>query len=113
MAAERGAAGPGAKTAKAASRQVAEPEAGAARKQAGKLSFKDKHALAKLPATIARLEAEAARLRADLADPDLYSRDRAAFEKASADFQDVAAQLAAAEDEWLRIEALREELEGA
>ena len=84
----------------------------AAPKRATKLSFKNKHALAKLPETIAKLEGEVAALQKTLADPGLYGRDRKAFEQASARFQKAGEELAAAEDEWLRLEALREELEG-
>ena len=53
-----------------------------------------------------------AALQKTLADPGLYGRDRKAFEQASARFQKAGEELAAAEDEWLRLEALREELEG-
>jgi len=78
-----------------------------------KLSFRDKHALETLPATIARLEGEVGGLRHRLEDAGLYARDRAAFERASADLARMQAELAAAEDEWLRIELLREEVEGS
>ena len=86
---------------------------GAAAKRPAKLSFKEKHALAKLPETIAKLEGEVAKLRETLADPGLYGRDRARFESASARFQAATEELSAAEEEWLRLEALREDLEGA
>jgi ATP-binding cassette subfamily F protein uup len=97
----------------ARTKPAAKAEADTAPKRPTKLSFKEKHALAKLPETIAKLEAEVAKLRQRLADPGLYGRDRKAFETASARFQEAATELAAAEDEWLRLEALREELEGA
>ena len=49
--------------------------------------------------------------RRPIADPDLYARDRAAFDKASAALAKAQADLAAAEDEWLRLEELREQVE--
>jgi ATP-binding cassette subfamily F protein uup len=76
-----------------------------------RLSFNDKHSLETLPARIAALEAETAKLTKTIADPDLYARDRAAFDKASAALGKAQAELAAAEDEWLRLEELREQVE--
>jgi ATP-binding cassette subfamily F protein uup len=75
-----------------------------------RLSFKDKHALEKLPAQIAALEAEIAKYAKAIADPELYIRDRAAFDKASAALASAQDDLAKAEDEWLRLEELREQL---
>jgi ATP-binding cassette subfamily F protein uup len=76
-----------------------------------RLSFKDKHALETLPARIAVLEAEIAKLSKTIADPGLYARDRAAFDEASAALAKAQADLAGAEDEWLRLEELREQVE--
>ena len=76
-----------------------------------RLSFNDKHALETLPARIAALEAEIAKLTKTIADPDLYARDRTAFDKASAALGKAQTDLAAAEDEWLRLEELREQVE--
>src|SRR3954469_7769888 len=76
-----------------------------------RLSFKDKHALQTLPARIAALEAAIANHAKTIADPNLYARDRAAFDKASAALAKAQADLAAAEDEWLRLEELREQVE--
>jgi ATP-binding cassette subfamily F protein uup len=77
-----------------------------------RLSFKDKHALETLPARIAALEAAIAKHAKTIADPNLYARDRAAFDKASAALAKAQADLAAAEDDWLRLEELREQVEG-
>ena len=76
-----------------------------------RLSFKDKHALERLPARIATLEAEIAKHSRTIADTKLYARDRAAFDKASAALAAAQAELAQAEDEWLRLEELREQVE--
>jgi ATP-binding cassette subfamily F protein uup len=85
-------------------------EASAAPAAQTRLSFKDKHALETLPARIAALEAEIAKLSRIIADPHLYAKDRAAFDKASAALGTAQSALAAAEDEWLRLEELRESL---
>ncbi|WP_316976281.1 ABC-F family ATP-binding cassette domain-containing protein [Shumkonia mesophila] len=76
-----------------------------------KLSFKEKHALQTLPAKMEGLRAEMAGLQAKLADADLYRRDPAAFEEAVKALDGAGAALAQAEDEWLTLELLREELE--
>ncbi|MDJ0826596.1 MAG: ABC-F family ATP-binding cassette domain-containing protein [Rhodobacter sp.] len=68
------------------------------------LSFKEKHRLETLPAEIERLEAEIARLSEFLADPELFSTAPRKFEKASAALVERQATLAAAEEEWLRLE---------
>ncbi|HEY5608516.1 MAG TPA: ATP-binding cassette domain-containing protein [Alphaproteobacteria bacterium] len=77
------------------------------------LSFKEKHALEHLPARIAALQAEIARLQAVLADPGLYARDRAAFEKAASGVSAAQGALAQAEEDWLALELKREEIERA
>ena len=77
-----------------------------------KLSFKHKHALETLPKEIARLTAEIARLNGLLADPDLYARDPKAFAAASQHLTAAEAAKGKAEDDWLELELLREELEG-
>lgn len=77
-----------------------------------KMTFKDQHALKVLPATMDKLQAEIARLQQELAEPDFYNRDPAAF-SATADALSAAQRaFAKAEDDWLRLEMLREELEG-
>jgi ABC transport system ATP-binding/permease protein len=76
-----------------------------------KLSFNEKHALETLPTRIAALEAEAARLQNVLADPGLYGRDPVLFERTSAALAQAQMELAGAEDRWLSLELLREELE--
>jgi ATP-binding cassette subfamily F protein uup len=77
-----------------------------------KLSFKDQHELDTLPARMRKLEAEAAKLKEILADPGLYSRDKARFDKATELLARSETQLAEAEERWLELEMLREEAEG-
>ena len=77
-----------------------------------RMSFKDKHALETLPARIAQLEREIAALQAQIADPALYTRDPAGFAARTSLLGKKQADRDAAEEEWLRLELLREELEG-
>jgi ATP-binding cassette subfamily F protein uup len=77
-----------------------------------RMTFKDKHALETLPATIAALRAEAVRLQSKLDDPRYYARDRAAFEQTTAALGEVQREIEAAETQWLELEILREELAG-
>lgn len=77
-----------------------------------KLTFKEKHALETLPDRIAALERDIAKLQTLLADPDLYTREPAKFEKANMLLARAEEDRAGSEDEWLRLEMLREELEG-
>lgn len=77
-----------------------------------KLSFKQKHALETLPREMEKLEAEIRRLNGVLADPGLYQKDPKRFAATSEALGKAQAALAAAEDQWLELEALREEIEG-
>jgi ATP-binding cassette subfamily F protein uup len=94
-----------------AAREAKTAAAPAERKR--KLNFNEKHALETLPKTIADLEAEGRALQTRLDDPAFFSRDRAGFEKASAALGAVQTKLAEAEERWLELEILREELGGA
>lgn len=77
-----------------------------------KLSFKDKFALENLPKEIDALTGKIADLQNALTDSDFYSRDPAGFGKATADLETAESRLAAAEEGWLALELLREEVEG-
>ena len=78
-----------------------------------RMNFKDQRELALLPARIAALETQITELTAILADPNLYARDRARFD-ATAEALAVARDgLATAEEQWLRLELLREGIEAA
>ena len=86
------------------------PKPGGA-KPARKLSFKDKHALESLPADVNKLTTRISKLQTRLADPDLYRRDPAAFAQTTTLLAEIQAKLAAAEERWLELEMLREEME--
>jgi ATP-binding cassette subfamily F protein uup len=76
-----------------------------------RLTFKDQHALKDLPIQMASLEKEIAALQAELADDTLYARDPERFAQAASELAKRRVELTAAEDRWLEIEALREEIE--
>ncbi|MBI5260852.1 MAG: ATP-binding cassette domain-containing protein [Bradyrhizobium sp.] len=78
-----------------------------------RLSFNEKHALETLPKKIDDLHADIARLQRILDDPALYAKDRKKFDEASAAMAKAQHELAAAEDRWLELEMLREEIEQA
>jgi ABC transport system ATP-binding/permease protein len=78
-----------------------------------RLNFNEKHALETLPKTIAKLQHDIAKQRRLLEDPDLYQRDRKEFEEVSSAIAKAQDELAAAEDRWLELEVLREEIEQA
>ena len=92
------------KSARPASPSAAAPE----RKR--RLSFNEKHALETLPATMAALQSKIQALHRRLDEPELYARDRKAFDEASAALVAAQAELAAAEEKWLELEILREEI---
>ena len=77
---------------------------------AKKMSFKQTHRLENLPAEMEAMTAEIEKLEALLADPDLYARDPARFDKATRALTDRQGKLAAAEEEWLELEEMREAL---
>ncbi len=93
--------------------EKAEPSDRAATKKPGKLTFKDAHRLKELEGLLASLPEDIARHDATLSDPDLYARDRKAFDRATANAARARALLAAAEEEWLELEAKREALASA
>src|SRR3954452_8255419 len=78
-----------------------------------RLNFNEKHALETLPKAMAKLQAEIAKQQRILDDPDLYAKDRKKFDAASAAMAKAQHELAAAEDKWLELEVLREEIEQA
>jgi ABC transport system ATP-binding/permease protein len=76
-----------------------------------KLSFKEKYALDNLPAKIDALKIELANLESVLADSTLFTRDPKTFEKSSKRHAAACGELMRAEEQWLELEMMREELE--
>ena len=75
-----------------------------------KMSFKDKHALEILPAEMERMANRIAVARRKLDDPKLYGRDPKAFAKATDDLRTAETELAQAEERWLELEMMREQM---
>jgi ATP-binding cassette subfamily F protein uup len=96
----------------AAPKQPKAPSAREPKPNKRRLSFHEKHALDTLPKTISALEAKISALNARLHDPTLYTRDRPAFDTASAALAAAQSELATAEERWLELEILRNEIDG-
>jgi ATP-binding cassette subfamily F protein uup len=93
--------------AKSADKPAAAPQAQNKRK----LSFNEQHDLKTLPKRMEELTAKIAKVQEILADPELYARDPARFQKAMDALTQLQAELHAAEERWLELEMLQEELE--
>jgi ATP-binding cassette subfamily F protein uup len=76
-----------------------------------KLGFNERRALEALPERIEAIRAELDALEGKLADADFPVREPAAFMGATKSYAELREALAGAEDEWLGLEILREELE--
>jgi len=93
-----------AETAKSTTQKPAAP------KVIAKLTYKDQRRLEELEALIADGPAKIAGLEASLADPGLYGRDPATFDRLTRALVTAQALVTSAEEEWLRLEERREAL---
>jgi ATP-binding cassette subfamily F protein uup len=91
-------------------RKAQAPQAAPAPKR--RLGFHEQHDLKTLPGRMKELEAKVAKVQAMLDDSGLYARDPALFQKATAALATLQEELSRAEDRWLELEMLREEIEG-
>ncbi|WP_112663003.1 ATP-binding cassette domain-containing protein [Microvirga flavescens] len=91
--------------------KTSQPQAAPAAKR--KLSFNEQHDLKTLPTRMSELEAKIAKVQEILADPELYTRDPARFQKAMDTLTALQTELSTAEERWLELEMLKEELEGS
>jgi ATP-binding cassette subfamily F protein uup len=78
-----------------------------------KLSFHEKHALQTLPREIEALHVRIDALQAKLHDPAFFKRDPDGFVATTTDLTAAQGRLVAAEEKWLELELLREEIGGA
>jgi len=76
-----------------------------------KLSYNEKYLLEKLPKKIEALEADVNKYQKKLVRPGFYAKDPQGFAKAAKKLELTEAELATAEDEWLNLEILRNEIE--
>jgi ABC transport system ATP-binding/permease protein len=105
----RGLGGPLAAPVEAAARPERRPADRAPPKR--KLGFNEQRALETLPRRIEGFRADLDALERKLADADFAVREPAAFLEATKAYGELRDALAGAEDEWLGLEILREELE--
>jgi ABC transport system ATP-binding/permease protein len=77
-----------------------------------RMSYSEQRALETMPARIASLQVRVDELNRQLADPTLYARGPDRFAAKTAALAAAHEELSAAEDEWLRLEMRREEIEG-
>jgi ATP-binding cassette subfamily F protein uup len=78
-----------------------------------KLAFHEKRALETLPARIRELSRELAELESRLGDPGLHERDAQGFRRTTELYASKRAERDRAEEDWLALEIMREEIEGA
>jgi len=64
-----------------------------------------------LPQQITALQGRIGELQQQLDDPNLYARDRAAFAQLSGSLAAAQLELSSAEEKWLELEIMREEIE--
>ncbi len=74
-----------------------------------KLTYKLQYELEQLPRRIERLTLKADKLGVILADPDLFSRDRVAFDAASRELAEVRLELESAELRWLELDEMQQQ----
>jgi ATP-binding cassette subfamily F protein uup len=115
MLAQRAAAPRGSPPVKARLNEAQPTPQGGGRSPAGlprRMNFNDLRVLDMLPGRIGALETQIAELSAVLADPDLYARDPTRFGATTEALALARDELAQAEERWLKLETLREEIEG-
>jgi ATP-binding cassette subfamily F protein uup len=76
-----------------------------------KLSFTQQHLLKTLPQTIEALESKLGQLQQEMNDPALYTKNPDKFAKLSAQITELTAEKDSAEEQWLELEMLKEEME--
>ena len=81
------------------------------RKKRDRMSFKDKHALETLPKRIEEARSKINSIKTKLASPDFYSKDPEGFEGLAKSLSLNESKLSGFEDQWLKLELEREELE--
>ena len=96
---------------KSKSSAKSEPSKPISSKSPNKLSYKDKYALETLPKEIAALDIEIEKIQTAMSDPDLYSTDPDIFNALVNQIGEKQQARDDAEERWLELELLREEIE--
>ncbi|MBE7637105.1 ATP-binding cassette domain-containing protein [Sneathiella sp. P13V-1] len=78
--------------------------------QRNKLTYKDQRDLDRLPEVMEKLEAKIQELEIALADPDLFTKSPDKFQTLSTDHAAAQQELSDAEERWLELEIMQEEL---
>ncbi|WP_408873306.1 ABC-F family ATP-binding cassette domain-containing protein [Gluconobacter roseus] len=108
---QRGGVPAGREPAQSEAEEIAPKSALKTEKKPKKLSYNDKRALDLLPQKMAELEKKIQAYRDVLADPGLYSRDAAKFQKTTQLLEVAEQDLTRSEEEWLELEMKKEILE--
>ncbi len=82
-------------------------------RKASKLSYNQQRLLEVLPQQVSDYEQKISAIENQLSDSDLYNLDREKFEKLSAELIKLQKDCEEAENQWLEIQCLKEELDGA
>ncbi len=80
-------------------------------KKRERMSFKDKHALEVLPKKIEEIRSNINSIKTKLASPNFYSKDPKGFEGLANSLSSNESELLRLEDQWLKLELEREDLE--
>ena len=97
---------------KAASSDMPSPQSPPANGRGGKLSYKDQRDLDRLPGEIEQIERDMAAAEEALHDPDLFTKNSDRFAELTQRLTDLRAEKEAAEERWLEVAAMAEELAG-
>ena len=76
-----------------------------------KMSYKDKHTLETLPAQMEEMQQVIERHQSTLSDPNLFKVDPDAYAKSANIIKSTQLELQKAEEKWLELEILREQIE--
>ena len=110
MIAQRGIGVEARKAKKDAVSKTKKESTGEDKKSNNKLSYKHKFRLEKLPKEMEALETQIANYEKAISDPELYSKNPDEFAKVSKALETAQTNLSEAEEEWLELEMLKEEM---
>ena len=97
---------------KGASTAMPSPKSPPASGRGGKLSYKDQRDLDRLPQEVERIEREIAATEEALHDPDLFTNNPKRYAELSGRLSELRVAKVAAEERWLEVAAMAEELAG-
>ncbi len=112
MIAQRGEGVKARKQAESKAAAKSKTEAPQSKPSSGKLSYKHKFRLEKLPQEMEAFSKKITELEQKMSDPDFYSSDPEGFAETSKALEKAQSSLSHAEEEWLELEMMREEAEG-